>query len=1014
MKTLFDLCVPRKDVLQGQIKESDFAADLALVLDRKAPDEYQKPDVFFANTHPTQGLKALLKNVCLRLSGTGGEAASIFRLDTQYGGGKTHALIALAHAAGGMKGVANVGEFLEPRLVPHGNVRIAAFDGENADPVNGRTLGHGLRAFTPWGEIAYRLAGVEGYERVRQSDIERIAPGADTLRELFGGEPTLILLDELSVYLRAVHGRSEERQLTRFLTNLFKAVESSPKAALVFTLAIGKGGKAVDAYSQENEYVAAQLAEAESVAARKATLIDPTAEHETAQVLRRRLFASIDDTGAAEVVDAYRALWDKHRAELPPTRTHEDRVAELRAGYPFHPALLSVLTDKVSTLDNFQRVRGMLRLLAKTVARLYAQRPPQTYAVHLHHLDPGYEPIRSEIVTRLGMGSYDPAIRNDVASYQGGVSLAQELDTKDYAGLAPYGSLVARTILWHSFAFNDQLKGASQEELRYAILAPDLELGFVNDARQKFIATSAYLDDRPTAPLRFLTEANLTQIVRRQEQQVDPNEARNLLRDKIREIFSGKELDLVLFPSGPYDVGDDIGDERPRLVLLSYDAESVPADVLKIPDLVDRIYRFKGANNDFRSLANNLVFLVADDAQKDAMRARMVRRLALEAMKHPERLKDLAPHQQERVNELYQRSEQELALAIQQCYRHLFFPSRNSQVEGATVDLGHAVFDVQSASERPGDGQQQVLRCLSDNNKLLRATDQPLRPAYVRDQTPLRRGEIATAELRNEFRKDPRLQLMLGDENFLQMVKLGIDQNVFIYRSGDLLWGQGDPPAVVKIDFSSFLYTLQYATEHGIWPRPAPAPTVPGTPGNKGPGGAPPTLWPSGSVPASGGSASTAAASTPGPAATPTFTAEAPLREALTRIWQDARAAKVERLAWLSLRVFDWQDAFRLLNVVNAVPGAQKKATLSAEYETTEGSTFKLEYEGHLADALPIKDFLEPQLRAAKDKMVNSTYTLTFADGLSLKADEPEKLTERLVRFAAGAALVEAVAEAKP
>ncbi len=70
----------------------------------------------------------------------GGGAASIFRLDTNYGGGKTHALIALTHAARGMPGVQNVDEFIDPDLLPATEVRIAAFDGENADPANGRVL----------------------------------------------------------------------------------------------------------------------------------------------------------------------------------------------------------------------------------------------------------------------------------------------------------------------------------------------------------------------------------------------------------------------------------------------------------------------------------------------------------------------------------------------------------------------------------------------------------------------------------------------------------------------------------------------------------------------------------------------------------------------------------------------------------------------------------------------------------------------------------------------------------
>ena len=74
------------------------------------------------------------------------------------------------------------------------------------------------------GEIAYGLAGQTGYERLRRSDEQMVAPGAETIAELFGNEPTLILLDELSVYLRkamaAAPGAGD--QLTAFLTSLFQ------------------------------------------------------------------------------------------------------------------------------------------------------------------------------------------------------------------------------------------------------------------------------------------------------------------------------------------------------------------------------------------------------------------------------------------------------------------------------------------------------------------------------------------------------------------------------------------------------------------------------------------------------------------------------------------------------------------------------------------------------------------------------------------------------------------------
>jgi predicted AAA+ superfamily ATPase len=546
MKTLFELCDPRDDVLSGAIKESEFAADLAQVLRGQAPVEYQDPAVFFANTHPTEGLKRLLENVSRRLSGAGGEASAIFRLDTQYGGGKTHALIALSHLAGGSRLVPNIAEFVDPGLLPTGQVKVAAFDGENADPVNGRLMGDGIRAFTPWGELAYALGGTRGYEVVRKSDESRIAPGAENIRALFESRPSVILIDELSVYLRKVEGRDEAKQLTPFLTALFKAVEGAPGAALVFTLAIGKAGVSSDAYAGENEFLAHKLAEAESVAARKATLLDPTSDRETVRVLRRRLFKRIDDAGAVQVVDAYRTLWAKHAADLPPQRVHDDRAGDLLDGYPFHPALMDVLTDKLATLANFQRVRGMLRLVTQAVALLWRDRPADTHAIHLHHLDPGHQPIRNEIVTRLELSAYDPAIRNDVSS-SAGTSLAEQLDAKHYAGLPPAASFVARTVLWHSFALNPALQGTNPEELRYAVLTPGLDLGFVNDARQRFVADSAYLDDRPTAPLRFLADVNLNLLIKRQEDQVDREDARDELQDRIRGVFAGTTFEAVPF-----------------------------------------------------------------------------------------------------------------------------------------------------------------------------------------------------------------------------------------------------------------------------------------------------------------------------------------------------------------------------------------------------------------------------------------------------------------------------------
>ena len=1004
--TIFDSCRPRPDVLAGAVAEADFAADLAQVIVGKGRDDYVDPARFFANTYPTRGLRNLLANVCGRLSGAGGEAASIFRLDTSYGGGKSHGLIALCHAARSGVDVPGIEEFVDPALLPRGHVRIAAFDGENADPANGRRMDGGQLAFTPWGEIASALGGKDGYERIRTSDEKRISPGAETIRELFGGEPTLILLDELSVYLRKVSSLGNAGdQLTAFLTSLFKAVESTPDAVIVYTLAIGKDGRATDAYRDENQFIADGMAEAESVSARKATLLNPTEEDETVQVLRRRLFESIDDTTADAAAEAYRELWNAHRDALPESATRPEASEAFRSSYPLHPEVLETLTAKTATLGNFQRVRGMLRLLARTVAHLWSERPADATAIHLHHMDPGYEPIRQEIVTRLEQSAFASAISNDVSAGPGNkAALAQEIDAAHHGGLPPYAAYVARTVFMHTLAFNDPLKGVSPERLRYSVLGPETDISFVEEARKKFLAESAYLDDRPGAPMRFLAEANLTQIVRRTEDHVDAGEARAGLNDRIREIFQDKTLDAVAFPGGPFDVADEVADGRPKLVVLGYEAVAIGPSVEAVPELIERIFERKGSEGSaLRVLRNNLVFVAADEARREDMRRRVYRRMALREMKKPERLIELAEHQQANVREMEQRSEQELALAIQQCYRHVFYPSRN-RVGTSDADLAHTAIDTHSASDRPGAGQRQVVRTLRNLNKLRLSEDEPDSPAYVRDRTPLRKGQISTLALRDEFRRDPALPIMVGDDIFIRGVRRGIEQGEYVYRRGDLLFGPDDPAAGIEIDEQSMIFTMAYAKNAGVWPRksvepPEPHPVAPAQGGGTGQAG-------SGSAPAPDAPhvAGTGSGS---------FSAEGILREALVRLWEQARAKNVETIGALTIRLFEAGDAFRLLGAVGAVPGAGRVVTMEGGYETRDGGTFELEFRGPVTDAQPVREFLEPQLRDASTTDLKAGFELTFEDGLSMAGDAAEKLTERLSRFASGAAYVSATAEAK-
>jgi hypothetical protein len=668
--------------------------------------------------------------------------------------------------------------------------------------------------------------------------------------------------------------------------------------------------------------------------------------------------------------------------------------------------LLDTLTHKMATLGTFHRVRGMLRLLVRTVAQLWQERPADATAIHLHHIDPGNPAIYQEIVTRLQQPELVPAIRSDVAGEKGAFALGQQIDRQQYAGLQPYASYTARTILMHTLAFNTDLRGVNADELRFSIMGPVLEGSFIDDARTRFRDQSAYLDDRPNAPLRFLFEPNLTQLVRREERHIDREEARAALQDEIRRIFGGTALDLVPFPAGEWDVPDDVGSGAPRLVLINHEAESIQAGQDSIPDRVEKIFQRKGSSGMLRMLLNNIVFLVADEARIDQMFERMVRRLALQQMNRGERIRELPEHQQGKLKEWQQKSIAEMAVAIQQCYRHVLYPARN-RAAGANVDLAHSVIELGTASDRPGAGQQQVLTALRDLNKLRGAEDAPESPAYVRDRTPLKKGQISTADLRNEFRKDPALSILLGDDAFIRLVRTGVERGDYIYRRGELVYGQGDPGVQIVIDEQSFVLTRQFAEQSGLWPR-LPKEAAPGQPAAAEHGIAVPAIGLGSGVPpyANG------PLQPPGRVADKPLQAEGPLREALGVVFGRCRESKFARLSALSVQCFDASDLFRLLPAANSVAQATKHVELAIEVEMSEGGMLSVSFSGPLNEAQLVREFIQPQLASAKDKNASSLLvTLRYAQGLPLDGDGPERLVEQLTRVGNAAVFVTAVAE---
>ena len=141
------------------------------------------------------------------------------------------------------------------------------------------------------------------------------------------------------------------------------------------------------------------------------------------------------------------------------------------------------------------------------------------------------------------------------------------------------------------------------------------------------------------------------------------------------------------------------------------------------------------------------------------------------------------------------------------------------------------------------------------------------------------------------------------------------------------------------------------------------------------------------------------------------FTAQGVLREALIKLWEQARSAKATKIGSLEIQMYEAGDAFKLLGVIGTVSNASKKVVFTGGYGTKEEGVFEFRFEGSVEDAKPVKEFLDAQFRAANEQDLKTTYRLHFEQAIELAGDAAEKLTEKLVKFASGAAYVTAVAE---
>lgn len=1015
MKTIFELCQPRDEVLQGSLSEDIFAARLKDVMDGTGEIVYSDPRLFFENTYPTSGLKTLIADALDRLVGDAAGKNAILRLETAFGGGKTHNLIALYHVVSGKVPQEVVERIIgkKPPKIQPGQIKIAGVVGLDLDPTIG--IPHPadkLTTFTLWGELAYQLGGRAGYALVEESDRKKVAPGTGLFEALIGDRPTLIMLDELPRHLRTALGVSLETgkttladQTIAFLMSLLEFAASKERCLVVLTLAGG-----ADAFAAETEELRRKLTEAQQVSARQERVLTPTTNDEVYPIVTHRLFKTIDRQGARPVLEAYARYFTElaeKNADLPMRCLRAEYLQEMEAAYPFHPELLRTLSLKTATIPNFNQTRGALRLLAWTIRSLWEKKPAGTRLIHAHHLDLANAQIAEDLTSRLDRPKFKQVIEADIVTAQGGrMAHAQELDRVYLlaAGKPPYTQRLATTIFLNSLT-QGTASGVYPADLLLAVLEPEDDPAVVTKALER-LADQAWFLEYDGRRYLFKTEPSVNKIIADETLQVGTSKAKAELEGRIRQIWKRGFLQPVYFPVEAAEVEDDAS--LPKLAIIHFDAARATAADVEPPDLVRRIYEYSGAQESFRKFQNNVLFLVADEEQTENMITVARRYLAIgRIVGDAERMQAFTREQREKLKAARDAAELDVRVAITKAYRYLYYPTPDAPK--AHSYLRRETLPAQEQGDVDKDQTNVLLRVLRSLKKVLTADDEPLAAAYVKSKAwDLNQESLTTEDLRKAFARKMSLPMLLDIGQLKKTIQNGVRTGVWVYYDSAEEFGYDheSPPPAWKIGDETLLYLPEAARRLGIrikgkWQAPGPE----GAEGAR--------------CPVCGQVESQCTCTVPvGPSGRPSkLTGEGAATQAFQQILDQCQEQKIVRLKRVSLKVEgtgrQLAGAARSLGL--AIPQFGKgrftvALTASASYGQGEGrEVFHQEFQGGWERYKRLKAVLEPFLQEADELRLTMQVGAEFEDGLEPGGAQFETMRDVLAALEMGKVALEAI-----
>ena len=775
LKPWREVVTPHKDVASGRYQQAEFAADLWQVHLGEGTDEYKDPVEFFRRTYLTESLKGLLAGAVLRLSGNGGDP--VVQLQTNFGGGKTHSMLALYHLFSKvtptkLSGIDAIMQKAEVPSLPA--VKKVVLVGNKISPGNPSTKPDGTRICTLWGELAWQLGGKAAFERIRADDEKATSPG-DVLREMFVEYgPCLILIDEWVAYARQLHDQSDlpagsfETQFS-FAQVLTESAKAAKNCLLVISLPASDTTGSPHTQADDAEVGGQRGREAldrlRNVVGRVEASWRPASAEEGFEIVRRRLFEPLSDPThfkdrdvvARNFADLYRA----QSAEFPPECHEADYENRIQAAYPIHPEIFDRLYSDWSTLVKFQRTRGVLRLMAAVIHSLWEKgdRNPLILPANIPIDDPS---VQFEL-TRYLSDNWVPVIEKDVDGHN---SLPNRIDG-EVPNLGKFAACrrVARTIYMGSAPLTQAAhRGLEDRRVKLGCVMPGESPAVFGDALRRLAGAATYLyqdgqrywySTQPT--VKKLAEDRAEQFKR------DPDKVARELERRLRTDLAqkGDFVRVHPMPQSGQDVPDDYDT---RLVVLGIDHPYSKEESNQAEIAARAILEFRG--NTPRLFQNTLVFLAADKTRLQDLDEATRQYLAWETIIEESQTLNLDPQQVKQAQTQKTSSDSIVTSRIPETYQWLLVPIQGTPQSPVTWQAtrlaGQEALAVRASKKLRSD-------------ELLLTSFAGTRLRMELDRVPLWRGDfVALKTLMEDFARYIYLPRLKEPSVLLEAVRGGV------------------------------------------------------------------------------------------------------------------------------------------------------------------------------------------------------------------------------------------------